>query len=460
MPRYQANWHHVAIAAEFEAFARGDTEKLMVLVPPRHGKTELCTKRGIPWVMGRNPDERVIMATYAAQYAGRINRALRTNMEDQRHLDVFPHGSIHSGTAQRKESSLDRFQMARGDGYVITCGVGGAITGDGATRGIVDDPIKNWEESRSEVVRNKIWDWYGGTYRTRFDDEGGRNAEMLIQTPWHEDGLWGRLLKEEGHLWRVVVMPAILEAPSEYEGDTRALGEPLWESRFPIERLNKIRGGVIEGVNYGAGVGSDKWQSLYQCNPTPPGGNKFKDSWWQYYDGEDALPPRQEWQGWFQSWDLNAGEETADGSYVVGSVWLRCTGPRYYLVDLVRGRWAFPETMRQHERLSKRWPRATVSLVEKKAAGSPMISTLRLKHTGIIAIEPKGSKEARADAVLGTCEARQVFLPSNADWLPEFKREIRAFPNGKHDDQVDVLTQFLNHVESSGMVAYKSLSSW
>lgn len=453
MPNYRANWHHEVVATEFEAFVRGDITRLMILMPPRHGKTELVSRRGPAWAMGNNPDLQIISATYAADFASNITRNVQRIMASPEHSNVFPLGQMAS-VEVGKSRSVKRFDMASGSGHYIGASTNSPITGQGMNLGIIDDPVKGWEQAYSQAYRDRNWEWYGSDFLTRGEGDFG---VCLTFTPWHEDDLGGRLLRTEGHLWRVVRLPAILDGkPGPF--DRRKPGEALWEANFPLERLYRIKGGTIDGVDYGHGVGSAAWEGLYQGRPTPPGGNMVKTKWWNYWK---ELPPRTDQIMWVISADLNAGEETEDGSNVVIQIWMVAKGERFYLIDQRLGPWEFTRTIRELERARQEYPQATTMLIEKKAAGTAAINVLRRRMGGIIPVVPEGSKIARLQGCVGRIEAGDIYLPENAQWLGEFKSELGSFPKGLRDDQVDTLTQFLNWVEAnSGLALISDLTQW
>lgn len=293
---------------------------------------------------------------------------------------------------------------------------------------IIDDPFKDRAEADSPTIREKVWDWYTSTLYTRLAPGGGI---ILIQTRWHTDDLAGRLLQAEasgdGDKWRVVNFPAIAEADEPH----RKQGEALHPERYPLEQLLKIK----------AAIGTRDWEALYQQHPTPEGGTIFHEEWLKYWLPKD-LP---NFDQMVLSWDMTFKEGDAS-DFVVGQAWGR-KGGDFYLVDQMRGRWGFTDTMEQFKRLAEKYPQATRKLVEDKANGPAVIDSLKHHISGIIPVEPDGSKVARAHAVTALFEAGNVYIPDPSlfPWVWEYITELTQFPSVAHDDQVDATTQALRH---------------
>lgn len=418
---YQVAPHHKAIAKRLEAVESGAIRRLMIFMPPRHGKSMLASQFFPAWYMGRNPDKYLIQATYGQELADDFGRKVRDQLRDPLHRKMFP------GCELRDDSqAVRRFHTAAGGTY-FAVGVGGPITGRGAHLLLIDDPIRNQEDAESETFRRKLKDWYGSTAYTRLMPGG---AVVVIQTRWHEDDLAGWLLREHEHEgWEVVSLPAINEA-----------GEALWPEAYPVERLQGIK----------RAVGSRVWEALYQQRPSPADGGLIKRGWWKFY---------REAPGNFdeiiQSWDATF-KDTQKSDFVVGQVWGR-KGADRYLIDQTRGRMNFPATLAAIRTMSAKWPQAAVKLIEDKANGPAIIATLKGEISGLIPFEPQGSKEARASAISPQIEAGNVYLPDptyleagDRSWVHDFIEEAAAFPNGAHDDQVDAMTQALIRMKQGG----------
>jgi predicted phage terminase large subunit-like protein len=390
----------------------------MVLMPPRHGKSELVSRYFPAWYIGVFPDKRIILVSYEADFAATWGRKARDLLEE--------HGpSLFGIRVSGKSSAANRWDIEGHEGGMITAGVNGPITGKGADIGIIDDPVKNDQEAMSVTYQERTYEWYKSTFRTRLQRDG---AIILIMTRWNENDLAGKLLaaqEEDGEKWEVVNLPAIAE-----EGDLlgRDPGQPLCPDLFTIEALRSIE----------KAVGSFWWASLYQQRPSPAEGGILKRNWWQYYR---QTPDR--FDEVIQSWDM-AFKDTKTADFVVGQVWGR-KGADKYLLDQVRDRMDFPATVQAVRSLSAKWPQARNKLVEDKANGPAVIATLKNEIPGLIAVNPEGGKVVRAQAASPDIEAGNVYLPdpSVAPWVHDFIEECAAFPNGANDDQVDAMTQAL-----------------
>jgi len=418
----------------------------IVIMPPQEGKSQRVTRRFPTAVLKRNPDTRIAIASYEDRVARRWGRVIRD--------DIREHGHRLGGLQVRRDlSSQSEWQLAGYDGGVFSVGVGGGLTGRPVDLLIIDDPIKDRKQADSEVYREAVWDWWTDVAATRLAPGA---PVILILTRWHEDDLAGRLLAaEDGHLWRVLRIPAQADHdPS--KGETDSL------DREPGEFLESARGRTTpqwEAIKVRSG--SRSWNALYQGRPSSAEGDMLKRDWWKYYDtplwserpdgtrivhGTDEV---------IASWDLTfKGTEGTD--MVVGQVWMR-RGADAYLLDQVRARMDFTQTCHAFRLLSARWPQAVLKLVEDKANGPAVISALSRIVPGIIPEEPDGSKEARAAAVSPLIEAGNVWLPAPEleliegesapfAWVGDFIEECAGFPNGKHDDQVDALSQALKRL--------------
>jgi len=405
--------------------SEGKIKRLIVAMPPRHGKSERVSKKFPAWHVGRNPGDEIILASYSIDLSRGFSRIARDTL--------MSHYSVFGVRVDPQNQSAESWGIEGYRGGVTAAGVGGPITGRGAKIAIVDDPVKNSEEANSEVMRDKIWEWYQSTLYTRLTPDG---RIIIVMTRWHEDDLVGRLLKKEreeieegthtGDRWTVINFPAIAE-DDDYLG--RKPGEPLWpEFGFDLQRLTKIK----------QDVGSYVFNALYQQRPSAAEGAMFRRQWWQYYETDPRLIQFDEM---IQSWDCTFKD--SDGSdYVVGQVWGR-KGADKYLVDQVRDRMDITATMDAIRNMSAKWPKARLKLIEDKANGSAIISMLRHKLGGIVPVTPKESKLARAHAILPDVEAGNVYLPRNKPWVQDFIEECAAFPKGANDDQVDCMTQAL-----------------
>jgi len=418
--KYQLAAHLQIIDAALCDVEAGRCKRLIIEVPPRHGKSLISSKYFPAWFLGRNPDQRVILASYGSDLASDFGRAARDVLEQWG-------SSVFGINVSTNSSAANRWDIAGHAGGMITAGVGGPITGRGADVLIIDDPLKNREDAESKGLREKQWGWFTSTAYTRLEPDG---AIIIIQTRWHQDDLAGKLQKEaaenDGEQYRVIRLPAIADEDGDEMG--RAKGEALWPKRYSLERLRVI----------GKAVGTYVWNALYQQRPVAAAGNLLRRAWWKYYD---TMP--EEFDRQWQSWDCTF-KDNSDSDYVVGQVW-GAVGADRYLLDQVREQMDYPTTKRAIRAMTAKWPDAHRKYVEDKANGSAVIAELGREIDGMIAVNPEGGKVARVTAVSPKIESGNVWLPKFASFTKDLVEEAAAFPNGEHDDQVDCLSQALVH---------------
>lgn len=427
---------------------------MMIFLPPRHSKSMSVSETFPSYFIGKNPARRVIEASYGDSLAKKFGRANRRKIEEYgaELFDIW---------VSADNASMTNWGIESHPGGMISAGIGGPITGEGADLLIIDDPIKNREEAESETYREKVWNEWQNTLLTRLHPGA---AVIIILTRWHEDDLAGRLLAAEPEKWVVISLPAEAE---EDDPLGREPGEPLWpEHGYDKEWMDEKK----------KEVGPRTWAALYQQHPSPAEGGILKRHWWKFwcYPGqEDKLQPvifklpDSEGGGFInvrpvplpkrfdqlaQSWDM-AFKDTKTSAYVAGQVWGRRKADKF-LMDQLRDKMDFVVTLAAVRSLSAKWPAARAKWVEDKANGPAVISSLKREISGLIAVDPEGSKEARAYAVSPEIESGNVFLPhpAIAPWVWEFIEESAAFPNGKYKDQVDAMTQALLKMQTGGFV--------
>ncbi|SFE74285.1 phage uncharacterized protein (putative large terminase), C-terminal domain-containing protein [Paenibacillus algorifonticola] len=400
----------------------GQLKRVIITMPPRHGKSERVSKKFPAWHLGRNPADEIILASYSIDLSRGFSRIARDTL--------MANKNVFEASVDPVNKSAESWGIEGYRGGVTAAGVGGAITGKGAKIAIIDDPVKNAEEADSETIREKIWDWYTSTLYTRLTPDG---RIIVVMTRWHEDDLVGRLLKKEadelaegshrGERWTVINFPALAEK-GDYLG--REEGQPLWpEFGFDKHRMEQIK----------MDVGSRVFNALYQQRPSAAEGSFLRREWWRYYENP---PP-------FASLLISvdaAFKDEADSDYVVIQVWGK-NQANMYLVDQIRAKLNFPATIQSIRNICMKYPDAAVKLVEDKANGSAIIQTLQGQIGGIVAVNPEGGKISRVNAVSAYIESGNVYLPRKT-WINDFVEEAASFPNGKHDDQVDAMSQALH----------------
>jgi predicted phage terminase large subunit-like protein len=407
----------------------------MITMPPRHGKTTIVSHAFPAYAFGKFPDLTIISTSYAADLSSRINREVQRIIDSDKYRELFPKTTlwgkniktVANGTYLRNS---DIFEIVGYKGSYRSAGVGGGITGMGGHCLLIDDPIKSGEEANSPTIREGLWEWYLSTLYTRAAPGGGI---ALIQTRWHEDDLAGRLLEAmragEAEKWQILNFPAIAEGDEKY----RKMGEALFPEMYPLKDLIRIK----------KNQSPRNWAALYQQRPAPDEGQIFQRDWIKYWHYGD-LP--DEFDRVILSWDMSF-KETAGSDFVVGQVWGQ-SGGEFFLIDQIRKRMGFVETVEKFIELTKKYPKSVEKLVEDKANGPAVIDVLKKKMHGIIPIVPEGSKIARAHAVTPLFEAGNVYFPHYeiCSWEGDFENEVLTFPSAAHDDQVDAMTQALRRL--------------
>lgn len=442
---YAVGWHHELICKTIDDFlADPERTRLMVFCPPRHGKSELISRRLPAYYLGRNPDHRVIATSYSADLAIKMSRDTQRIMDGQAYTEVFPHSTLNSQntktTSKRAyKRTSDEFEIVGYDGGYKCAGIGGGITGQGANLAIIDDPIKDWKEAMSPQIKQGVMDWYESTLYTRLAPGG---KIIIVLTRWADDDLAGRLLKAaeedpEKDQWEVVSLPAMYTDDHEYLHplDNREEGQVLWPEWYGEKRMKSIKSTLSTKI----------WESLFQQEPNPSGGNVFDVRWFNYYKETPVFDYK------VISWDCSF-KKTEDSDYIAGTVW-GVHGINRYLLWVVRKRASFTETIKEMCTLRARFPEAMWTCVEDKANGPAVVSTLQGKVKGLCTYTPTDGKEARAVAVTPVFESGNVWLPDpnyepnrfKYPWtrtlLSKYIKEFKAFPGGKHDDMVDSTVQ-------------------
>ena len=431
-PGYEAGWVHREICARLMRFyldvKAGGSPRMIVTMPPRHGKSELVSRRFPAWCLGLDPDMGFIGASYSSSLANAMNRDVRRIMQSPGYAEVFPRSALppKAGNASCVMRQ-DYFQVPGRAGGLFSAGVDGSITGRGADILSIDDPFKGRAEAESPTIRKRVWDWYASVAYTRLSPGGG---VLVTATRWHEDDLVGRLLSAEGQegrdKWTVLDFRAIAEEDEPH----RKAGEALHPERYGLDKLKSIR----------ANIGEYEWNALYQQRPVPQGGGIFKAAWMRHW----GLLPKV-FDRVVQSWDFSF-KDGAENDNVSGQVWGRA-GATFYLLDCVTAKMDFVAQIRAMRSMAERWPQAIEKVVEDKANGSAIISALGSEIPGLVPYNPRGSKTARAYAVSPLFEAGNVLLPpvdSGHPWMRDYLDELLAFPGARHDDRVDATTQALD----------------
>jgi predicted phage terminase large subunit-like protein len=447
--RYLIRPHLVAIdRAVRRAIARGG--RLVIEMPPRHGKSETVSRYLPPWYLGTFPDRRVILASYEASFAASWGRKARDLMEE--------HGGLWGLGVRPDARAASEWYLTGHEGGMVTAGVGGSITGKGGHLIVVDDPVKNAKEAMSPTFREAAWEWYQSTLRTRLEPGG---CIILMATRWHKDDLLGRVLRESEEEWEELRLPAIAEpgdplgrgtvtcpmcmgtgqATDTNDPEARCMGcngsgevgSALWEERYPVRDLLSRR---IEAPYWFA--------AMYQGLPRPLEGGLFHKGQRRYYtrmeNGDVVLQDgtfihARQLQV-FATMDVAASERTsADYTVVSTWGWDRLRG-NLLLLDVVRLRQATPKHRDLVRASYARWRHTRIG-IENQTYGLQLLQELRSSGLPLEPLPADRDKVTRALQAAALYENGQVFHPERASWLEEWETELEDFPNGDHDDQVD-----------------------
>ncbi len=426
-PKYQAEPMHELIATALEAVEAGKIRRLLINCPPQHGKTLLASEFFPAWVLGRNPDWKVIAATYNQTRANEVGNVVRNNLTSDTHRAIFPDCEIADTKSVQHVATTQR-------GHYYSTGVGGASTGRGANLFLLDDPLKGREEAESKLIREKIKEWYRAVAYTRLRPD---NRIVIILTRWHLDDLAGFVLREHAHEnWKVIELKAIAEG-NDILG--RSPGEALCPNMYNKKHLENVK--IIEGTY--------NWESLYQQRPVSKEGGMVKYEWLKHYT---ELPEEENVEKTVISWDTAYKEEQLNDPSAA-TVW-QITKNGYYLIDVVNKRMEFPKLIRKVKELHE-IHHASAHLIEGRASGQSLIQELKRNTTiPVVEISTKNQeKKVRFDAVTGLFESGKVWLPDKAHWKNETEDQICLFPSTKYDDIVDSVSQFLNWVNKPRYVS-------
>ena len=394
--------------------------RIIVSLPPRHGKSELISKYFPMWYICTFAKRRVILTSYESTFANYWGRKVKELVEI--------YGETLFGVFLRQGAAAMNFFELSNNSSMTTAGAGGAITGKGADLLIIDDPIKNDAEANSPTIRDNVWDWFVSTAYTRIEPGG---SCVIVMTRWHPDDLIGRLMAEYANDWQYIKLPAIA---GENDPLGRLTGEPLWQERFPIDTLLKIK----------QQLGSYWFQALYQQEPVAHENTLFKRENFKFYKIQNEIAILDETKIaladciHFATADL-AVTTKEHSDYTVFLVYCQTTNKQILIRDVIRLKTDPSLHLQIMKNLTyqyhiKLW---AVEAVQYQA----LLSRLAMKEgIAVREIKPFTDKFTRALPMAALLESGRIYFPANSNWFDDFISELITFPNGKHDDQVDAFS--------------------
>jgi predicted phage terminase large subunit-like protein len=411
---YQLAEHHELIAEKLQKTISTPNYNLIICMPPGHAKSRYASILFPSYYLGANPGKSVVMASHTAELSAKWGRACKRIIDDPKYNYML------NVSLNKDSKSSDRFDLSNGSEY-FACGVGGGVTGQRADLGVIDDPVRSKEDSDSERIRDKTWDWYLNDFRTRLKPGA---SQVIIMTRWHEDDLVGRILaSSDKDNWDVLILPAIAEANDQMY---RKIGEPLWPDYIPIE--------MLEGIRKTTDVKT--WSSLYQQNPTIETGDYFKKEDLKFvnriptglniYAASDYAVSAG--RGDYTVHVIAGYDDKNDDIYVI-DVWRQQTESNIWVekfLDLAAKHKTLVWAEEQGQILKSLDP-----FIKKEMAARNQF-VFREQFTSAV------DKTVRARSFQAYMAQGKVYI-LNDTWTQALQRELLAFPSGKHDDQVDAL---------------------
>lgn len=425
--QYLHNWHIDLIAEYLKMAYEGKITRLIINMPPRYLKSVSISVAFPSWVLGSKPNERVIVASYSELLAVKHSTDSRLIVNSKWYRELFPEFEMSSFQNEKHKFSTTQ------NGYRFATSVGGTLTGEGGNFLIVDDP-HNPQQVLSPKYRQKTLDWFDNTFASRLNDKK-KGVIIVVMQRLHENDLSGYLLNKKGNRWIHLNIPAVSEEEIIY-----SIGD-FYKVRRKGELLHSAREGIKEIEQIKFDLGSYSFAAQYQQSPVGKSNGMIKDSWIRYYN-VSKTPVCSEVVLSFDT-AIKIGVKNDPTVCTVWGIYDNC----YYLLDLHRQWLEYPSLKKRVLELSKIWNPEAI-LIEDKASGQSLIQDLK-KETklNIIPIKVNKDKVTRFASVTATFEAGRVFIPNEIEWLADFEKELFAFPNCEHDDQVDSVSQYLQWVK-------------
>lgn len=429
-PGFEVGPHHRAVCDWLRNILKTRNRYNMLTMPPRHGKSELVSRRLAAWYLGLRPDDFVITAAYNSDLAGDFGYDVRDIIRSPEYQEVFPEIGVASDATAR-----DDWQIAGHRGRYIAAGVGTSITGRGAHLFIIDDPFKDREDADSPTMQRRVYNWYRAVARTRLQPGG---IIIIVNTRWNENDLTGKLMENAQQTdrigqWNCLDLPALARDDDPLG---REPGQALWPDWYPADVLEDIR----------LDVGERDWNSLYQQNPIVQGGDLFREDNFPRYT---ELPPAHTLR-YYGASDFATKQGAGDNT--VHGLWAVDPDGRCYLVDLYAAQvmsdvWVHHMVKWLKAYQITRWARERGQILN---AVMPFMNEIFRRERVSCSWEDLSSvrdKEVRARSAQVMVERNQIYLPAHKPWVGDLLAELTAFPNGRMDDRVDMVSIFGRMIE-------------
>jgi predicted phage terminase large subunit-like protein len=433
-PGFKIGPHHRKLAKIFTDVVEGKKKRVIINIAPRMGKSEFSSYLFPAYFLGKYPDKKIIMGTHTAGLSEDFGRRIRNLIDSEEYREVFPQTMVADD-----QKAAGKWSTSAGGQY-YAAGVGGALAGRGADLFVIDDPHSEQDvKSNSRLAFDTAWSWFQTGPLQRLMPGGGI---IIVMTRWSLLDLTGRLMdyqarNPEAIPWEIVELPAILNENSEDE-------KSLWPEQWPLEALKATK----------ASIDPRYWNAQYMQQPTAENSAIVSRKMWRIWEAEE--PPTCEYI--IQSWDT-AFETKNNSDYSACTTWgifyneEENDSPQLILLDAFKDRMAFPELKVVALKHYKEWE-PDAFIVEKKAAGAPLIQELRAMGIPVQEFSPSrgNDKTVRVNAVADLFSSGKVWAPDTR-WAREVIEEMAAFPVGEHDDFVDTTTQALLRFRQGGFIS-------
>jgi len=433
-PGFKIGPHHKKLAKIFTDVVEGRKKRVIINIAPRMGKSEFSSYLFPAYFLGKYPEKKIIMGTHTAGLSEDFGRRIRNLIDSEEYREVFPETMVADD-----QKAAGKWSTSAGGQY-YAAGVGGALAGRGADLFVIDDPHSEQDvKSNSRLAFDTAWSWFQTGPLQRLMPGGGI---IIVMTRWSLLDLTGRLIdyqtkNPEAIPWEIVELPAILNDGEEDE-------KSLWPEQWSLEALKSTK----------ASIDPRYWNAQYMQQPTAENSAIVSRKMWRIWEGEE--PPSCEYI--IQSWDT-AFETKTNSDYSACTTWgifyneEENDSPQLILLDAFKDRMAFPELKVVALKHYKEWE-PDAFIVEKKAAGAPLIQELRAMGIPVQEFSPSrgNDKTVRVNAVADLFSSGKVWAPDTR-WAREVIEEMAAFPVGEHDDYVDTTTQALLRFRQGGFIS-------